>query len=72
MNTVLETDRNMELSPMTIYIKMINEQEIRTGEKSKLERQVTPEQVFFFFLSFLFHFAIVIVIIIYRFNMCLF
>ena len=30
---------------MTIYIKMINEQEIRTGEKSKLERQVTPEQV---------------------------
>ena len=49
MNTVLEVDRNMELSPMTIYIKMINTYEIRTGEKSKFDRQVSPEQVFFFF-----------------------
>eukprot|EP00211_Chloroparvula_japonica_P005130 CAMPEP_0119131044 /NCGR_PEP_ID=MMETSP1310-20130426/9300_1 /TAXON_ID=464262 /ORGANISM="Genus nov. species nov., Strain RCC2339" /LENGTH=838 /DNA_ID=CAMNT_0007121595 /DNA_START=153 /DNA_END=2669 /DNA_ORIENTATION=+ len=44
MNTVLETDRNMELNPLTIYIKMINEAEIRTGEKTKLERQVKPEE----------------------------
>ena len=44
MQTVLETDRNMELNPVTIYVKMINEAEIRTGEKTKLERQVTPEQ----------------------------
>eukprot|EP00008_Paramoeba_atlantica_P012607 CAMPEP_0201488422 /NCGR_PEP_ID=MMETSP0151_2-20130828/18137_1 /ASSEMBLY_ACC=CAM_ASM_000257 /TAXON_ID=200890 /ORGANISM="Paramoeba atlantica, Strain 621/1 / CCAP 1560/9" /LENGTH=834 /DNA_ID=CAMNT_0047873709 /DNA_START=70 /DNA_END=2574 /DNA_ORIENTATION=+ len=44
MNSVLEEERNMELNPLTIYVKMINEQEIRTGEKSKLERQVTPEQ----------------------------
>jgi len=44
MNTFLETDMNMELSPMAIYANMINEQEIRTGEKSKLDRQVTPEQ----------------------------
>lgn len=45
IQTVLEIDRNMELNPMTIYIKMINEAEIRTGEKTKLDRQVTPEQV---------------------------
>ena len=55
MNSVLEEERNMELNPLTIYVKMINEQEIRTGEKSKLERQVTPEQVkFFAFLLLLF------------------
>ena len=39
-----QTDRNMELNPLTIYIKMINEAEIRTGEKTKLDRQVSPQQ----------------------------
>jgi hypothetical protein len=51
MQTVLETDRNMELNPVTIYVKMINEAEIKTGEKTKLERQVTPEQVRIFFFD---------------------
>jgi len=45
VQTVVDkNDLNLELHPLQIYIAMINESEIKTGEKSTLERNVTEEQ----------------------------
>jgi len=38
------TEMNLDLTPLLIYQQMINEEEAKTGEKSKLERRVTEEQ----------------------------
>eukprot|EP01088_Endostelium_zonatum_P021602 TRINITY_DN864_c0_g2_i1.p1 TRINITY_DN864_c0_g2~~TRINITY_DN864_c0_g2_i1.p1 ORF type:complete len:929 (-),score=306.49 TRINITY_DN864_c0_g2_i1:44-2830(-) len=37
------TDLSLEIQPKNIYLSMINEQEIKSGEKSKLERFVKEE-----------------------------
>jgi len=37
-------DLSLDISPKTIYSGMINEQEIKTGEKSNLARNVTDEE----------------------------
>lgn len=39
-----KTDLSLDLNPMTIYKDMINEMEIRTGEKSTLERNIPEEK----------------------------
>jgi len=44
VQTVVDkNDLNLELHPLQIYNSMINEAEIKTGEKSSLERNVTEE-----------------------------
>jgi Ras GTPase-activating-like protein IQGAP2/3 len=45
LSVVIErNDLNLELHPLQIYNAMINETEIKTGEKSSLERNVTEDQ----------------------------
>ncbi|KAL6067246.1 Ras GTPase-activating-like protein rgaA [Balamuthia mandrillaris] len=45
LKTVMEkADLNLELHPLLIYQNMINEMEIRTGEKSSLERNIPEEK----------------------------
>eukprot|EP01087_Luapelamoeba_hula_P002864 TRINITY_DN1266_c0_g1_i2.p1 TRINITY_DN1266_c0_g1~~TRINITY_DN1266_c0_g1_i2.p1 ORF type:complete len:921 (+),score=243.14 TRINITY_DN1266_c0_g1_i2:199-2961(+) len=39
-----KTDLSLELHPLNIYQGMINEAEIRTGEKSTLERNISEDQ----------------------------
>jgi len=39
-----KTDLSLDLNPQTIYQSMINEQEIRTGEKSSLERNIPEDK----------------------------
>jgi Ras GTPase-activating-like protein IQGAP2/3 len=44
MKEFLSRDINMELKPQQVYAQMINEAEIRTGERSTLKRDVTAEE----------------------------
>ena len=39
-----KTDLNLDIQPKTIYFGMINDLEIKSGEKSKLERNVTDDE----------------------------
>ncbi|EGG17353.1 RasGTPase-activating protein [Cavenderia fasciculata] len=41
---VIKQDLNLELKPSAVYISIISENEIRTGEKSTLDRHVTDEK----------------------------
>lgn len=45
LKQVITKDINLELKPMIIYQSMINEQEIRTGEKSTLDRNLSEDQI---------------------------
>jgi len=42
---IAKGDVNLELNPTVIYQSMISEQEIRTGAKSTLERNLTADQI---------------------------
>jgi hypothetical protein len=44
MEDFIKQDLNSELNPMSIYIHMINEEEIRTGTRSSLPRDISPDQ----------------------------
>jgi len=45
LKTVMEkTDLSLELHPINIYHSMINDEEIKTGQKSTLERNIPEEQ----------------------------
>eukprot|EP01132_Coremiostelium_polycephalum_P009313 gene9313-11415_t len=44
LTNVINQDINLELKPSTVYAAIISEQEIRTGEKSTLDRNVTDDK----------------------------
>lgn len=45
LKEVVSKDFNLELKPSIVYQQMINEEEIKTGEKSKLKRDLTEEEI---------------------------
>eukprot|EP01114_Cavostelium_apophysatum_P024750 TRINITY_DN97_c0_g1_i1.p1 TRINITY_DN97_c0_g1~~TRINITY_DN97_c0_g1_i1.p1 ORF type:complete len:949 (-),score=375.35 TRINITY_DN97_c0_g1_i1:141-2822(-) len=45
LKSFISKDINLELKPQIVYANMISEQEIRTGEKSTLPRDLTEDQI---------------------------
>ncbi|EFA79526.1 RasGTPase-activating protein [Heterostelium album PN500] len=44
LSSVIKQDLNLELKPSAVYAAIISEQEIRTGEKSTLDRNVSDDK----------------------------